>query len=126
MSEHMKKPHTENIAMVTWHGAHYALPVGVIEKYRVKKENKTHLSIDDVFGDLINEHGEPGFLLKGLRHREGLSQIEFSKILNITQTNLSAMENGRRSIGKELAKRIAAKFQVDKPLGSSRFHQIRI
>lgn len=112
MSEHMKKPHTENIAMVTWHGAHYALPVGVIEKYRVK-EDKAHLSIEDVFGDLINEHGEPGLLLKGLRHREDLSQIELAKILNISQTNLSAMENGRRAIGKELAKRIAEKFEVD-------------
>lgn len=113
MSERMKKPHTENIAMVTWHGAHYALPVGVIEKYRVKDGNKTHLSIDDVFGDLIDEHSEPGLLLKGLRHREGLSQIEFSKILNITQTNLSAMENGRRPIGKEIAKRVAEKFDID-------------
>jgi hypothetical protein len=44
--------------MVTWHGAHYALPVGVIEKYRVKEESKTNLSIDDVFGGLINEHSE--------------------------------------------------------------------
>lgn len=67
MSEHMEKPHTENIAMVTWHGAHYALPVGVIEKYRVKEKSKINLSINDVFGDLITEHGEPGLLLKGLR-----------------------------------------------------------
>lgn len=111
MSERMKKPHTENIAMVTWHGSHYALPVGVIEKYKVK--DTRHLSIDDVFGELIDEHGEPGLLLKGLRHREGLSQIEFAKILNITQTNLSAMENGRRPIGKEIAKRVAEKFEVD-------------
>lgn len=113
MSERMKKPHTENIAMVTWHGAHYALPVGVIEKYKVKGVAKKHLSINDVFGELIDEHGEPGLLLKGLRHRESLSQIEFAKILNITQANLSAMENGRRSIGKEIAKRIAEQFEVD-------------
>lgn len=113
MSEHMKKPHIENIAMVTWHGSHYALPVGVIEKYRVKEKNNIHLSIDDVFGDLINEYGESGLLLKGLRHREGLSQIELAKILNISQTNLSAMENSRRAIGKELAKRIAEQFDID-------------
>lgn len=113
MSEHMKKPHIENIAMVTWHGAHYALPVGIIEKYKIKDENKNHLSIEDVFGDLINKHGEPSLLLKGLRHREGLSQIELAKILNISQTNLSAMENGRRVIGKELAKRMAEQFEVD-------------
>ena len=113
MSAHMKKPHTENIAMVIWHGVHYALPITVIEKYRVKEENTTGLTIDEVFGDLINEHGEPGLLLKGLRHREGLSQIELARILNISQTNLSAMENGRRPIGKELAKRIAEKFEID-------------
>ncbi|WP_158615009.1 helix-turn-helix domain-containing protein [Legionella septentrionalis] len=99
--------------MVTWHGAHYALPVKIIEKYKVKEGDKSHSSIEDIFGDLINEYGEPGLLLKGLRHREGLSQIELAKILNITQTNLSAMENGRRAIGKELAKRISEKFEID-------------
>ena len=36
-----------------------------------------------------------------------------AKILNITQTNLSAMENGRRAIGKELAKRLAETFEID-------------
>ncbi|WP_425170737.1 helix-turn-helix domain-containing protein [Legionella sp.] len=39
--------------------------------------------------------------------------MELARILNISQTNLSAMENGRRPIGKELAKRIAEKFEID-------------
>ncbi|STX55565.1 Antitoxin PezA [Legionella beliardensis] len=87
--------------------------VGVIKKYKVKEGNKNNFSIDDVFGELIDEHGEPGLLLKGLRHREGLSQIKFAKLLNISQTNLSAMENGRRAIGKEFAKRIGEQFNMD-------------
>lgn len=62
---------------------------------------------------MIKEQGEPGLLLKGLRHREDLSQIELAKILSISQTNLSAMENGRRAIGKELAKRITEEFKID-------------
>ena len=66
-----------------------------------------YTSIDDLFSDLTQKSGEPGVLLKGLRYREGLSQIEFAKKLNISQNNLYAMENGRRVIGKELAKRIA-------------------
>jgi transcriptional regulator with XRE-family HTH domain len=49
-------------------------------------------------------------LLKGLRAREGLSQVEFAKKINITQANLSAMENGRRPIGKIVAKRIEKVF----------------
>ena len=36
-----------------------------------------------------------------------------AKKINITQTNLSAIENGRRSIGKELAKRISEVFNID-------------
>lgn len=89
MSERIKNPHTENMAMVIWHGSHYALPLKVIEKYRVADRNKTHFSIGNIFSDLIDGHSEQGFLLKRLQHREGLSQI-----------NLSAMENGRRPIGK--------------------------
>lgn len=113
MSVLMKKLHIENVVTVTWHGGHYALPVTVMEKYKIDQKDKSHLTIEDVFGELIDEHGEPGLLLKGLRHREGLSQVEFSKMLHITQANLSAMENGRRNIGKELAKRIANKFNID-------------
>ena len=50
---------------------------------------------------------------KILPEREGLSQIEFAKKLHISQPNLSAMENGRRVIGKELAKRVADIFGLD-------------
>ena len=83
-----------------------------MERYKVISDDK-HISIDDLFSDLTQESGEPGVLLKGLRYREGLSQIDFAKKLNINQANLSAMENGRRAIGKELAKRIADLFEVN-------------
>jgi transcriptional regulator with XRE-family HTH domain len=52
-------------------------------------------------------------LLLLLRDIERNGPIELAKILNISQTNLSAMENGRRAIGKELARRIAEQFEVD-------------
>ena len=85
-----------------------------MERYKVKTKNsKDYISIEDLFSDLTQGSGEPGVLLKGLRYREGLSQIEFAKKLNISQTNLSAMENGRRAIGKELAKRISFIFGLD-------------
>ena len=106
----MRKHHIKNIATVTWHGVRYALPLKVIEKYKVEDDT---LSIADVFGDLIGEYGEPGLLLQGLRHRENLNQIEFAKKIAVTQTNLSAMENGRRNIGKTIAKRIAKECAVD-------------
>ena len=112
MSALTKKHHTDDVAKISWHGGFYVVPVEVMERYKVTPDDQYAL-IDDLFSDLTQKSGEPGVLLKGLRYREGLSQIEFAKKLNISQTNLSAMENGKRAIGKELAKRIAEFFKLD-------------
>jgi transcriptional regulator with XRE-family HTH domain len=56
------------------------------------------------------EYTKAGVLLRGLRLRENLSQVEFAKKIQITQANLSNMENGRRPIGKIIAKRIEKVF----------------
>jgi hypothetical protein len=71
------------------------------------------ISADDVFQSLTEKYSKAGSLLRGLRIREGLNQTEFSKIINTTQANLSSMENGNRPIGKNKAKLIAEKFDVD-------------
>ena len=113
MSALTKKPHTDGVAKIAWHGGLYAVPIEVMERYKVTSDNNHYVAIDELFSDLTHKSGEPGVLLKGLRYREGLSQIEFAKKLNISQTNLSAMENGKRAIGKELAKRIADLFGLD-------------
>ena len=76
-------------------------------------QSSNTLPIKQVFGDLIKEHGEPAVLLKSLRIKESMTQTEFADAIGITQANLSAMENGRRAIGKDIAKRIAEKFGVD-------------
>jgi len=104
MSALTKKHRTEDVAKISWHGGLYAVPIEVMERYKVTSDDQ-YISIDDLFSDLTQKSGESGVLLKGLRYREGLSQIEFAKKLNISQTNLSAMENGKRTIGKEFAKR---------------------
>lgn len=111
MSALMKKHPIDDRVKILWHGGLYVVPIKVIERYKV--DSDTHVSIDELFGDLTQKSGEPGTLLRGLRYREGLSQLEFSKKLNISQTNLSAMENGKRNIGKEFAKRIADIFGLD-------------
>lgn len=114
MQAHTKKHLTKaKIANVIWHGAHYAVPAAIIEKYKVASNDADVSSIDGAFGDLFKQYGKQGVLLKGLRHKEGLSQVDLAEILDITQSNLSAMENGRRNIGKEIAKRIEKKFGLD-------------
>jgi len=108
-----KRPTKKKLANVMWHGARYAVPLDVLKKYKVANDEDDVESIESVFGGLINEYGEPAVLLKGLRTRENLSQVEFAKAIGTTQANLSAMENGHRPIGKTIAKRIADKFKID-------------
>ena len=110
MPAHMKKHLTKKTANVVWHGDHYQIPLSVIEKYRIDDDT---LSIEEAFNDLTEPAGEPAILLKGLRAREGLTQTQFAEAIDITQANLSAMENGKRSIGKDIAKRVAKKFKVN-------------
>ena len=55
---------------------------------------------------------QAGALLRGTRHREGLPQKDFAKKIGITQGDLSKMENGKRSIGKVVAKRIQKMFEA--------------
>jgi DNA-binding XRE family transcriptional regulator len=120
MSEHTKKhpisAHAHGSTLhITHHDKTYAIPKKIAEKYivevkkpkRTKKESKT---IQQIFDSLDAKFTKAGALLKGLRLREGLSQIEFAKKIDVTQANLSNMENGRRPIGKIIAKRIEKIF----------------
>ncbi len=119
MSEHTKKPHISahshgSALYITHRHTTYVIPKKIIKKYAVdttqKKKSKVTISIQDLFDKLDEKYTKAGALLKGLRLREGLSQVAFAKKINITQANLSAMENGRRSIGKIIAKRIQKIF----------------
>ena len=74
-----------------------------------KPEN---INADAIFKELGNQTGKAASLLRGLRTRESLSQVDFAKKINVTQSNLSKMENGSRSIGKTVAKRIEKVFGV--------------
>lgn len=112
MSAHMRKRPTKKAAHLTWHGNQYEIPLQVLEQYKIE-DNNDPLSVEEVFSELISEIGEPAVLLKGLREKESLSQVAFAKAIKISQSNLSAMENGRRGIGKDIAKRIEKKFGVD-------------
>ena len=113
MSVPMRKRHIDKHANFVWHGTRYSVPLRAIEKYKLSANDEESVPLDKVFGDLIAKHGEPGVLLKGLRAKEGVNQLKFAKTIGVTQANLSAMENGRRNIGKEIAKRIAKKYGVD-------------
>ena len=95
----------------------YAIPKNIAEKYIVangESQNKIDsVPAEMVFTQLEKKLTKGGALLKGLRTRENLSQTAFAKKISTTQANLSNMENGRRPIGKTIAKRIEKVFAVD-------------
>lgn len=68
---------------------------------------------DEVFKDLYDKYGKSGTTLRGFRSRDGLTQVELAEKLGIPQSDVSAMEHGRRPIGKVMAKRCAAVFKTD-------------
>ena len=63
----------------------------------------------EAFGDL----SYAAVTLKGMRNREGWTQIELGEKINVSQANLSKMENGKRPIGKAMAKKLAELFKTD-------------
>ena len=54
----------------------------------------------------------PSGCLRGSRHKEGLTQRQLSGITGIPQRHISEMENGKRSIGKEMAKRLGKALNI--------------
>lgn len=119
MSEHTKKhpirAHSNHSTVyITHRHATYAIPKKIVEKYAIdkmpKKQKKKSIPIKELLDQLDVKYTRAGALLKGLRLREGLSQVAFAKKIKVTQANLSNMENGRRPIGKIIAKRIQKIF----------------
>lgn len=68
----------------------------------------------DVFKDKFTKQGgESAYMLRGSREREGLTQTQLADKLGIPQSNISAIEHGKRPIGKNLAKRLSKIFKLD-------------
>jgi ribosome-binding protein aMBF1 (putative translation factor) len=53
-----------------------------------------------------------GKALTGARYREGLTQTQLSEMTGIPQRHISEMETGKRSIGKEMAKRLGKALNI--------------
>ena len=53
-----------------------------------------------------------GKALAGVRYREGLTQIALSNLTGIPQRHISEMENGKRPIGKKMAKRLGKALNI--------------
>jgi DNA-binding XRE family transcriptional regulator len=62
---------------------------------------------EKVFPELFDPVKGPATSLRGLRYREKLTQKKLADMVGILQHHLSEMENGKRPIGKAMAKKLA-------------------
>lgn len=73
------------------------------------EENDGNLySIEEVFPDFHIGHA-----LRGLRSREGLTQKQLAEMIGVKPSHIFEMENGKRSIGKNMAKRLAKALRTE-------------
>ena len=112
MSEPMKKPRTKKSAELHFYG-----PVANKEKaLKVMESLGFHEYSDSIPArELFPEYSDeelPGAILRGARHREGLTQQQLAKLTGIPQRHISEMENGKRPIGKKNAKIFANVLNV--------------
>ena len=56
---------------------------------------------------------QAGVYLRGIHLREELTQEALAELTKISRSNISAMEHGKRPIGKETAKKLATVLNCD-------------
>ena len=114
MLEPTKKPLTEKIILsVICDKARLPQIKTALEPFKcvIKQEleaEKEWMSPEEVFPGFGAGHS-----LRGARYREDVSQRQLAKLSGVSVSNLSAMEHGRRPIGKEMAKRLAKVLNTD-------------
>ena len=87
--------------------------VSLVERYVeiIEEEEDRTYSIAEVFPEYIGKESQVA--LRAYRTRESLTQKQLTELTGIPQHHISEMENGKRSIGKERAKKLAEALHCD-------------
>lgn len=62
--------------------------------------------------DSIEKYGEAGLAIRGARAKSGLTQKQLATALGILPHHISEMENGKRSVSKKMAHKLAETLKV--------------
>jgi DNA-binding XRE family transcriptional regulator len=84
-----------------------------LEDFLEKYGESESIPWEELAKDRIAKYKKSGLALRGARYREGLSQKDLAKRTGISQENISKMENGQRTIGEKVAKKLAKILRVD-------------
>lgn len=61
----------------------------------------------------LEKYKKSGLVLRGARLRENMSQVELAKKSKVHQNEISKIENGKRTVGEKVAKRLAKALNFD-------------
>lgn len=82
-----------------------------LDKY--SEEDETPVAWEVLAKDRIAKYKKAGLVLRGMRYRENMSQIELAKRSGVSQNEISKIENGKRTVGEKIAKRLAAPLKMN-------------
>jgi DNA-binding XRE family transcriptional regulator len=83
----------------------------VLEKY--SEDDDTPVAWEVLAKERIEKYKKSGLVLRGMRYREGLSQKQLAEASGITQNEISNIENGKRTVGKKVAEKLAKVLHFD-------------
>ncbi len=111
MQAHMKKRPIETVEL------RLIGPAGNLEKAieAMKPLGFVDASDSIPWRDAFPEDSEKqliGKVLAGARYREGLTQVQLAERTGIPQRHISEMEHGKRTIGREMARRLGKALNI--------------
>jgi DNA-binding XRE family transcriptional regulator len=111
MQGHTKKLPTDD--MVTLRLRVHRRNASLVKKYAetIEADENRNYTVAEVFPEYIGKEQQTA--LRAYRTREGLTQKQLATLTGIPQHHISEMENGKRGIGKERAKKLADALHCD-------------
>ena len=111
MQVHTKKHPIDD--MVTLRLTVHRHNASLVRRYAeiVESQEERTYTIAEVFPEYIGKEAQVA--LRAYRTREDLTQKQLSELTGIPQHHISEMENNKRSIGKERAKKLAEALHCD-------------
>lgn len=76
-----------------------------LKKY--SKESEAPVAWEVLAKERIEKYKKAGLVLRGMRYREGMSQKELASKSGVSQNEISKIENGKRTVGKKVAEKLA-------------------
>lgn len=111
MLERTNAPRTDSVSLT------FAVPSALVMEVRnfmsqkgIAEEQDCY-TIDEIFP--YTEAEKPLVYLRGCRTREGLTQVQLADKTGIPARHISEMENGKRPIGKQSARKLAEALNLD-------------